>query len=132
MLQGRAGTLDRDVRFNMERARDILRGEEPRGEFRSPGNRQFAEDLPKDVEERVLDFVNHEVERVLEITNLSDQKASPRLPERLRIDDDASSLRDLQSYLEKYPYFVPRDIPEPFVEITPTPEVGGRDDRRGK
>ncbi|MCU0725011.1 MAG: HEAT repeat domain-containing protein [Planctomycetes bacterium] len=127
MLQGKGGTLDANVRFDMERAREILlKGEAP-GDFVWLGNEDTAEDLPKDVEERVLDLVNGAVERVLDLSSLTQIKAGPLRDERFRVSDEGADLRDLQDYLARYPYFLPRDIPEPRVVATPLPRPeGGR------
>jgi HEAT repeat protein len=125
VLVGKAGTVHNDVRFNMELARKILRTGDSRGEFIWLGNREFADALPKDVEERVLDFVNREVERVLGVTSLQPEKSLLRPPipgERRPVNDQASDLRDLKAYLELYPYFEPFDIPVPKIAITPRPE----------
>jgi len=122
-LQGDGGNLHKTVRHNLERSRAILRdGEAPPGEFLHLGNDEFVADLPKDVEERVLDFVNREAERVLELTSLTPLIASQRDPTRFRVSDEKSDLRDLKEYLDVHPYFEPADIPEPKVSITPRPE----------
>ncbi len=121
MLSGKAGTVDRDVRYNMELARKILRTGRKKGEFIWIGNREFADALPKDVEERVLDYVNKEVERVLGVTSLQPQKALPRPGVRRAVNDEGSDLRDLKDWLERYPYFEPFDIPVPKIAITPEP-----------
>jgi hypothetical protein len=88
------------------------------------GNEEFAAAMPKDVEERVLDFVNREVERVLGITSLRPDKAAPRPGTGRDVNDATSELRDLEEYLKMYPYFEPFDIPEPKVAITPRPREG--------
>ncbi len=121
-LMGKAGAINDDVRFNMERARRILKTGQAGGEFLWLGNREFADALPKDVEERVLDFVNHEVERVLGILSLQPEKSLLRPDGRREVNDQASDLRDLKAFLERYPYFESFDIPEPMIAITPRPE----------
>ncbi len=121
----KAGGLHQDVRLNCERAREILRSGEAPGQFMFLGNEEFADALPKDVEERVLDFVNSEVDRVLDLANLSQIKADTPRGERFRVSDEASELRDLKDYLARYPYFEPFDIPEPRVVVTPRPGADG-------
>jgi HEAT repeat protein len=115
------GVSDSDVRYDMRLARELLREKEPDGEFRWVGNRRFAEDLPKDIEERILDAVNNEVERILDIASLTQIKAA-RQDGRFRKDDESSELRDLEEYFLTHPYFEPEDIPEPEVAITPKPD----------
>jgi HEAT repeat protein len=118
MLRGKAGPVDPDVRLNMNRAREILKKGEAPGAFVWLGNEEFAADLPKDVEEKVLDLVNLEVERVLGLTNIKEiGYQDPDDP--FRIDDEHSDLRDLKEYLAVHPYFEPSDIPEPNLAITP-------------
>ncbi|MHC4472025.1 MAG: HEAT repeat domain-containing protein [Planctomycetota bacterium] len=119
LLQGKAGPLDPDVRLNMVRARDILKKGEAPGSFVWLGNEEFAADLPKDVEEKILDLVNLEVERVLGLTNIVDAGFHQPSGDPFRIDDEHSDLRDLKEYLEVHPYFEPFDIPEPELAITP-------------
>jgi HEAT repeat protein len=123
ILTGKAGTVEADVRHNMDLARRVLKTGKKQGEFIWLGNREFADALPKDVEERVLDYVNKEVERVLGVTSLQPEKAIPRPGGgRREVNDEASDLRDLKVWLENYPYFEPFDIPVPKIAITPQPE----------
>jgi hypothetical protein len=123
--------LDEDVRFDMEQARRILSGRDPVGGFRYIGNRQFVEDMTKDVEEKLLDLVNREARDVLGVEALTPLRAKP-IKDRFRVDDSTSELRDLKDHLDLHPYFVPSDIPEPKLTITPgrvDPETGKpRDD----
>lgn len=121
ILQGRAAIVS-DVRHNMELARTVLRTGKKQGEFMWLGNQEFADALPKDIEERVLDYVNGEVERVLGVTSLQPEKALPRPGNRREVNDQASDLRDLQVWLERYPYFESFDIPVPKIAITPRAE----------
>lgn len=134
MLQ--AGGMSSGLKEVMEIAREILSTGKSSRPFSYLGNEQFAADLPKDVEERVLDFVNHEVDRVLGITALTEQKAGGRREGARPVNDETSDLRDLEIYLERYPYFEPFDIPEPKLEITPRVDgpvnPGGQDPGGGK
>jgi HEAT repeat protein len=125
MLKGKGGTLEANVRFDMERAREILQKGDVPGDFVWLGNEDAAKDLPKDVEERLLDLVNRAVERVLDLSSLTSIKAGPLRDERFRVSDEGADLRDLQDYLARYPYFLPKDIPEPRVVVTPLPRVEG-------
>ncbi|MEN8149005.1 MAG: HEAT repeat domain-containing protein [Planctomycetota bacterium] len=115
----RMGGLDEDVRFNLKRSRRVLQGEEPPGEFQYLGNRNYVEDMTKDVEEKLLDLVNKEARDVLGIEGLTPLRATA-VKDRFRVDDSRSELRDLMAHLDHHPYFEPDDIPEPKLVITPT------------
>jgi len=117
LLEGKGGTIDPDVLHNMKRAREILRRGEAPGSFRWMGNKELAQDLGKDVEEKLLDLVNEEARRVLGITSLTPLRAA-RDP-RFRVEDQNSELRDLKRHLDVHPYFVPKDVPAPRIAVTP-------------
>jgi len=118
ILAGKAGAIDPDVKANMIRARRILSGEEPSGEFRHLGNREYVEGMTKDLEEKVLDMVNREAREVLGVEGLTPLRAA-HVKGRFRVDDSMSELRDLKDHLDRHPYFEPSDIPEPKLVITP-------------
>ena len=119
LLAGRAGTVDSDVLVNVRLAREILMKGEGTGEFVWLGNEAFTEDLPKDVEEKLLDLVNEEAWQVLGLNDLTDLKVNVVQGQRFRVQDETSELRDLAWHLERHPYFGPADIPEPKLAITP-------------
>jgi HEAT repeat protein len=138
-LQGALGSLDPDVLHNMTVARDLLQNGKADGAFVWLGNEEFAGDLPKDLEEKLLDLVNDEAKQVLGLNSLSDLKAA-KGHQRVNDRDQNSELRDLDEHLALHPYFVPLDLPRPKLTITPRdqnvlgpdapkPAEGGRKNR---
>lgn len=118
LLRGEYGPLDDEVRYNVGLARERLQKEDAPGEFDWQENAEFGADLPKDLEEKVLDVVNEEAGRVLGLAALSDLRSFPT-HQRTSKSDQNHELRDLDEHLARHPYFVPADVPEPKVAITP-------------
>jgi hypothetical protein len=121
------GALDSELRADLELARRILLTGDPSRAFNFLGNQSFAGDLGKDVEEKLLDLVNEEAERVLGVASLTPIIATGR--REFRAGDETSDLRDLEAYLDRHPYFEPEDVPVPKLAITPrVPDPGKASD----